>query len=113
MSLAEDDAEPQSSPSTTLDVALDTVSDDLDRDACPVAVGLLRELRAGVERIPASKPEAAVSHRLSAFSGDPSSSEVEIQAGDSVMKCKVHGCETVWVRHIIEYVLLIVKLHAI
>jgi hypothetical protein len=37
VSLAEDDAEPQSSPSTTLDVALDTVSDDLDRDACPVA----------------------------------------------------------------------------
>ena len=30
-------------------------------------------------------------------------SEVEIQGGDSVMKCKVHGCETVWVRHFIEF----------
>ena len=28
--------------------------------------------------------------------------EVEIEAGDSVMKCKVHGCETVWVHHIVE-----------
>jgi hypothetical protein len=28
--------------------------------------------------------------------------EVEIEAGDSVMKCKVHGCETVWVRHVVE-----------
>ena len=29
-------------------------------------------------------------------------SEVEIQAGDSVMRCKVHRCETVWVSHVIK-----------
>ena len=49
------------------------VSDDLDCDACPIAVKLLHELQAGVERIPASKPEAALSHQLSVFSVDPSS----------------------------------------
>lgn len=32
--------EPQSSPSTTLDVVLDTVSNDIDCDACPIAVKL-------------------------------------------------------------------------
>jgi hypothetical protein len=29
-------------------------------------------------------------------------SEVEIQAGDSVMKCKVHRCETVWMSHVVK-----------
>jgi hypothetical protein len=67
-SLTENDAEPHSSPATTLGVALDAVSNDLDRDACPMAVKLLHELRAGVERILPSKSEAALSHRLSAFS---------------------------------------------
>jgi hypothetical protein len=28
--------------------------------------------------------------------------EIEIEAGDSVMKYKVHGCETVWVCHVVE-----------
>ena len=30
-------------------------------------------------------------------------SEIEIQEGDSMMKCKVHECETVWVHHFIEF----------
>ena len=68
-SLTEDNAEPQSLPSTILDVALDMIEGE---NACPMAVKLLRELQAGVERIPADKPEAPPSHRLSAFSVDPS-----------------------------------------
>jgi hypothetical protein len=28
--------------------------------------------------------------------------EAEIEARDSVMKCKVHGCEIVWVHHVVE-----------
>jgi hypothetical protein len=68
-SLTEGNAEPQSLPSTIFDVALDTIEGE---NACPMAVKLLRELQAGVERIPADKPEAPPSHRLSAFSVDPS-----------------------------------------
>lgn len=73
-SLTEDHAEPQSLPSTTLHAAPDTTPEGLEGDnACPMAVKLLCELQAGVERIPADKPKAIPSHRLSAFSVDPSS----------------------------------------
>ncbi|KAF8240310.1 hypothetical protein L208DRAFT_1022027, partial [Tricholoma matsutake] len=73
-SLTEDHAEPQSLPSTTLHAAPDTPPEGLEGDnVCPMAVKLLCELQAGVERIPADKPKAIPSHRLSAFSVDPSS----------------------------------------
>ena len=73
-SLTEDHAEPQSLPSTTLHAAPNTTPEGLEGDnACPMAVKLLRELQAGVERIPADKPKAILSHRLSAFGVDPSS----------------------------------------
>ena len=38
-----------------------------------MAVKLLRELQAGVERIPEDKPKAILSHRLSVFGVHPSS----------------------------------------
>jgi hypothetical protein len=47
-SLTEGNAEPQSLPSTILDVALNTIEGE---NACPMAVKLLRELQAGVEQM--------------------------------------------------------------
>jgi hypothetical protein len=73
-SLTEDHAEPQSLPSTTLHAAPNMTPEGLEGDnVCPMAVKLLCELQAGVERISADKPKAIPSHRLSAFSVDLSS----------------------------------------
>ena len=68
-----DNTRPQPSSSTGPGLSL-VVSGGLEgNNMCPVAVKLLHDLQAGVERIPVNKLEAAPNHRLSAFSMDPSS----------------------------------------
>ena len=55
-SLTEDNIEPQSLPSNMV-IEIDSDS-ETEGNICPMVVKILPELQAGVERIPANKPEA-------------------------------------------------------
>ncbi|KAF8230728.1 hypothetical protein L208DRAFT_1073378, partial [Tricholoma matsutake] len=84
-------------------------------NVCQNALELLSSLRTEIKRIPDDNPHATTEHRLRPFRGDPAQfsrtfdlnvcmcglevSEAEIKEGDTVMRCKVPGCETEWYHH--------------
>ncbi|KAF8239657.1 hypothetical protein L208DRAFT_1236736, partial [Tricholoma matsutake] len=111
-------------PKNDLKVAVTRLEEAVEAasDVCQSTVELLVNLHVAIERIPDDKPQATTEHQLFPFGENPAKSiesdaeevqkscalylnacicgsevsKVEINKGDTVMQCKVLGCETQW-----------------